>query len=644
MTEALFDFKVGQGQREQIIPRSFDTPVMGEAAFDPNEELVEDGFVEDAGTGFVMRPYQVEAVRRIEEELHGTAGDKDTPGIEAKSSTLLVLATGLGKTCVAGQAIKQRKPGKIMFVAHRSELIYQAKTTLEALCGEPATVEMADNYARMDANIVVASVQTLISGSGAGRMENFNPYQYSLIVLDECHHAVSDSWSRVVRHFQQNKNLKTLGLTATPDRADEEALGKVFQSVAMTYEISDAIRDGWLVPIRATPVNVAGLDFSTIRTTAGDLNGKDLAEVMEAEGPLHEMTQAIIEVVHQVPPQTLTPALAVPDADFHGEVARLLDGRKLRKTLVFAASVAHAERLCEIINRWLPDTACWVCGETPKDARKQLFADYKTGRYMFLVNVGVATEGFDEPSIEVVVMGRPTKSRSLYTQMAGRGTRALAGVVDGPETPEARKAAIAASGKGYLEIVDFCGVCGKHTLITPADILGGNYTDAEIERAKKDMQENSGKPADVDEALERARKELEAEKAREAATRAKVRVAAKYTIGKGIDVFSLFNIQPAKERGWDNAYPLSAKQAAYLERQNINVEGMPVGQQRQVYNQCLYRIKAGKCSPKQAALLKKRGLPVDVPFKVAGDWITRIAGNSWQVPPDVFAAAKEYRK
>jgi len=595
----------------------------------------------DETAAFELRPYQHKAVSRIAEEMYGKPAIGDNPAIDAHNSVLLVMATGLGKTVVVAEAIRKRRPGKALIIAHRAELIYQAKATLETLTGEPVSIEMADRYARMDHNIVVATVQTLITGMGGdGRMIAFDPDDFSLLVTDEGHHAPAASYKRIYEYFHRNPKLKHLGVTATPDRADEAAMGQVFESVAMTYEIADAIRDGWLVPIKAVPIHVAGLDYSSIRTTAGDLNGADLARVMEVEAPLHEMTQAIVEVVCQAPQDSLAAAMAHEDEDgFAAEMQAFVAQYPPRKTVIFAASVAHAERLSEILNRWMPGRSCWVCGKTPKDERAQLFADYKAGRYAFLVNVGVCTEGFDEPSIEVVVMARPTKSRALYAQMLGRGTRALPGVVDGPETPDDRKAAIAASDKPALCCVDFVGNCGKHCLMTPADILGGNYDDDVVERAAKIAQKEDRAGADVQEALDEAKRQVEAEKARDVARRAKVRVGGKYQIGHSIDPFKMFNVVPQRERGWERGKPVTDKMRQALERQKLWEDGMSFSTARQLLQGMGDRREKGLCSFRQANLLCKNGLPPNVSFDVAKKWIDRIAGNQWRVPADIRAEA-----
>jgi superfamily II DNA or RNA helicase len=457
------------------------------------------------------------------------------------------------------------------------------------------------------ARVVVSSIQTQCAGrNGDTRMKRFDPREFALLVVDEAHHATAPTYRRVLEHYGQNPDLKILGCTATPDRHDEEALGQVFDSVAFDYELLDAIRDGWLVPIQQRSVVVDGLDYSSIRTTAGDLNGADLARVMEYEETLHGIAAPTMELAAG------------------------------RKTLVFAASVAHAERLCEIFNRHRTDCARFVTGTTPKDERRTMLADYAAGKFQMLVNVGVATEGFDEPGIQVVVMARPTKSRALYAQMAGRGTRPLPGLVDAHQEADARRAAIADSAKPACEIIDFVGNSGRHRLVTTADILGGNYSDEVVDRARAKAEEADGAAIDMAEALVDAERELAEE--RERARRAAIRVKARYT-SQVVDPFEVFRIEPWRERGWDTGRQPSEKMLALLERNGIDTAGLTFTQAKQLVGEIIHRYEERRCSFKQARLLARYGYPTDVPFAEASRLIDALAKNGWKRPdPDELMA------
>jgi superfamily II DNA or RNA helicase len=556
-----------------------------------------------------LRPYQEEAVEGI---LHQW---------EDASATLVVMPTGTGKTQVFSDVIRRRLHlGRAMVIAHREELIFQAVERLQQITGVRPGVEMATMRAKVGLwageEIVVSTVQTQTAGRNGGRMTQFDPNEYATLVIDEAHHAPAKTYKRVIEHYYQNPKLKVLGVTATPDRHDEKALGQVFETVAYNYELPDAIQDGWLVPILQRAVNVEGLDFSGIRTTAGDLNGGDLARVMEAEKMLHEIA---------------------------GPTLQIANGRK---ALVFAASLAHAERLCEIFNRpgyGGAGTADWVHGGTPKLDRRDMMARYAASKFQILVNVGVATEGFDEPGIQVVVMARPTKSRALYAQMAGRGTRALTGVLDDLEDRQARLDAIEDSGKPACEIVDFVGNAGRHKLVTTAELLGGDYSDEAIAAAQKKAEDADGEPVDMAEALEEAaqeilRKEEEERQRRLAARRAHVTGKAKFR-SKFIDPFDVLDIAPVRERGWNEGRPITQKMASLLDRQGIDVESLNYSEAKQLCGRLITRFKRGLCTLKQANLLKKFGwYDGTETLDEASAKIDRIKAAGWRRPRDAEVA------
>ena len=536
-----------------------------------------------------LRPYQIEA---IDSTLEAWRHDQALLG---------VAATGLGKT-VLFASILARHPGRTIVVAHREELIFQAAKTIRSVTGLDPDIEMAELKANEHglhgkARVIISTIQTQKAGANGGRMTRFDPSEFGLLVVDEAHHAVASSYRKVIEHYRANKNLRVLGVTATPDRADETALGRVFDSVAFEYDIRFGISDGWLVPVYQNMVHVDGLDLSAVRTTAGDLNGADLARVMEYERNLLEIASPTIE---------------------------LTDGRK---TLIFAASLAHAERLCEILNRYKSGCARWVHGKTPKEDRRQLLQDYAKRQFQFLVNVGVATEGFDDPSIEVVVMARPTKSRALYAQMIGRGTRPLPGVVDDPDmfgSALMRRDAIAASAKTQIEVIDFVGNSGRHKLVSSADILGGNYADEVIERARESVQSSPGTSTDMLQALSAAEKELqeerEAVKRAEAAKRARLIASAKYRT-TAIDPFDVFGLMPWREKAWDKGRPLTERMIALLEKQGVQTDGLSFAQAKQLIAEITSRWQDGRCSYRQARLLAQHGLPTDVPRNVASELI-----------------------
>ena len=429
-------------------------------------------------------------------------------------------------------------------------------------------------------------------------IEGNNNYFAEGILVHNCHHSTSSSWVKVIEYYKNNPSLKVLGVTATPDRTDEEALGKVFQTVAFDYEIVDAIHDGWLVPIKQQMVRIDGLDFSGMRTTAGDLNGADLAEQMENEKNLHGVTSASIEIIGD------------------------------KSTIVFAASVKQAEMYAEIFNRHRPGMADWVCGMTKKEDRDLKVKAFKNRETQVMVNVAVFTEGFDYPGVEIIVQASPTKSRSKYSQMVGRSTRPLPGIVDLYETPEERRAAIAASAKPHCLIVDFCGNSGKHKLVSTADILGGKFTDEEIARAEKRVKEKQGS-ADMTEELELAREELEAQKQEAIKQRAKIIAKARFSL-VSVDPFDILQIEPERERGWDRGKTLSPKQNAFLLKNGINPAERSYHANKQILVELFSRMELKQASYRQIKALQKHGYDTKtLSFNGASQILDSLAKNGW---------------
>jgi superfamily II DNA or RNA helicase len=544
-----------------------------------------------------LRPYQSECVDAVFREW------------EEHNSTLAVAPTGTGKTVIFSEIIKRVQPARCLVLAHRQELIYQAKRKIEA-AGLECAIEMGEEMAIGSLwngkPVILSTVQTQSSGAGGGRMKRFNPHDFSVVICDEAHHFCSPQFRSVVDYYRQNPKIKILGCTATPDRADEQALGQVFQSVAFDYEILDAIHDGWLVPIEQQMVTVSGLDFSHIRTTAGDLNGADLAAVMEAEEVLHGIASPSIEIIGD------------------------------KKTLVFTASVKHAEMLADIFNRHKPGCADWVCGTTPKDKRRDLLRKFASGETQIVCNCGVLGEGYDEPGIGVVIQARPTKSRCLYSQQIGRGTRPLSGVVDALELASERKLAIAESGKPSVLVVDFVGNAGRHKLMTTADILGGKCSDEVIERAKHRAEQSGEKvrmDALLDEEVEEIQKRIEEQKQREAARKAHLVAKAKWR-SRSVSPFELWDLTPALSRGWDKGRSYSEKQKNFLlDKLGIDPASIPYAQGNQLIQEQIRRYKEHKASYKQCALLKRYGYDVaEMSFEDASARITELKNNGWRKP------------
>lgn len=480
---------------------------------------------------FVLRDYQQEAVDATYQAWQS-----------GTDSVLVVLATGMGKTVVFCDIASRwsQYDGRVMVIAHRQELIDQAADKYQMYDGERPAIEMGNlseirsGHSLLDrTKVLVTSIQTLNSlgkciickGKGCShcdgkgrryRMYDFDPFDFGVLIYDEAHHAVSNSGLRAVQYFRKNPELKELYVTATPNRKDEIGMHNVADECVVNIGIKEGVDLGWLVPIRQKFVRVESLDFSKIKTTAGDLNSKQLAEVMGGGSDLdEEAVKRQEEMLHKIASPTIEEA----------------DGRS---AIVFAVNLEQAERLTEIFNRHEGVTAEFVHGGTPKYERDELIERFKKGRTQILVNVGVATEGFDAPNVELVVMARPTKSVSLYIQCLGRGTRTLPGVVDGLETPEERQKAIAESDKPFMTVLDFVGNSGRHKLMSAIDVLAGEVA-PEVVNELIEMAETDTDASDIQQLikdrdeLERKREEERKRRAaEEAARRARIKAEAKY--------------------------------------------------------------------------------------------------------------------
>lgn len=553
-------------------------------------------------------------------------------------SILNVLATGLGKTYIAAEFIKLVQPARCLFFAHRDTLIFQARDTIEAVAGVKCGIEMAELKADpglfSSDQVIISTVQTQNAGNqGLGRMMLFRPEDFDYLFLDEAHHWVAPSFKKVVDYYRRNLRLKIIGFTATPDRTDREALGQIFQSTAYQYDIEDGINDGWLVSPDQQFVPVHGLDYSHITTTAGDLNLGQLSAVMEEEETVQRMIQPTLEAAWSLPVRML-------DYFPVEEWGHILGKRgKPLCTLVFCTSVKQAQRFAEVMNRVRTGMATAIWDKVSKTERRTILDDFKSGALQCLVNVGICGEGFDNPKVEIIAMGRPTKSRSLYTQFIGRGLRPLKGVVDGPMTPELRRAAIASSAKPTVRILDFVGNSGTHKLVSLADILGGKISDRARELAKKKALKSEG-PVNISELLEDSEEEVRRrlEKAKRDAESRRVKLVARsnYQVVT-VNPFDALDILPAKPKAFDMNKKLSEKQVGLMRRFGINPDKYPYSQAKQLFIELSQRLRKRLATPPQCELLKKHGYEhvAELPYKEAKRLIDNLKNNNWRRPPAV---------
>ena len=322
-----------------------------------------------------------------------------------------VAPTGSGKTIIfASVAEKRAADGRVLVLAHRDELIDQAIDKLHKARKIFAVKEKATDRASLDAGVVVASVQTL---ARLQRLERFSGTHFGTVIVDEAHHALANTYQKILAHFGA---AKVLGVTATPDRGDTRNLGRYFEDVAFEISLIDLIRAGYLCPIKVQTVPVS-IDITEVSTRAGDFSDEQLGAALEPV--LEELAEAI--AAHA----------------------------KGRKTLIFVPLIRIADQFAEILCRH-GFAAEMICG-TDSDRAEKL-SRFGKGETSILVNAMLLNEGYDEPSINCVICLRPTKIRSLYAQMVGRGTRIH-------------------PSKENLLLLDFLWISRQHNLVKPAELI-----------------------------------------------------------------------------------------------------------------------------------------------------------------------------
>lgn len=492
-----------------------------------------------------LRPYQIAAVAGARAAF--AAGHR---------SALIVLPTGTGKTVVFADIARRvvERGGRVLVLAHRSELLDQAAGKLRAVGIEPG-LEQGGSVAAGQ-SVILGSVQTL----RGRRLAKLALEPLRLLVIDEAHHAAAASYRAILDAFPA---ALVLGVTATPDRLDGAALGDVFESVAYRYDLARAIREGWLARIEARRVRLA-VDLDRVHTRAGDLDLGELEQAFGTEAAIRGVVEPLVE----------------------------LAGR--RRTIAFAVSVAHAQALADALNGREPGCARAVSGATAPSDRAALVEAFRRGDFRVLVNCALFTEGFDCPEVEVVAIARPTKSRALFAQMVGRGTRL-------------------SPGKASCLVLDFTGNTRRHRLVTPADILAGaDDPNAAIEAA-------AGAEGDVLAALDEAR---EAEEARRAAAPRVERV-------RWITEFAdLFGVAIEADEGGE---PATLRQLETVERSGLVRPGMTRAEASQVIQAIIERREKGLATPKQVRLLARQGIDArTMPFTTAIAEIDRLKARWWQ--------------
>jgi len=576
---------------------------------------------------FRLRPYQQDAIGRAVEAWAGGA-----------IRILIEMATGTGKTVLFGHLARQTiEAGKrVLILAHRDELVRQAADKVGQITGIQPAIEKGEERADEESfggksPLVVSSIQTQYSGTPERRrMHRFDPAEFGLVVADECHHSTADSWVAVLNYYLGNPECRLLGVTATPDRNDDRNLGSLYQQIAYRYQLHDAIADGYLVPVRQRSVVVTGIDFSQVKTRRTADGGRDFVEseldaVMAAEGPVQQVASATIELTYGLPKGALKPLIELEDdEERRRRLCDALAGRAHRRTLVFCVSVNHARLMANILNRWLGVTgefggdgglADSVDGQMDLEVRREKLRAFADGTRPFLCNCMIATEGFDEPRVGVVVVARPTKSRSLLAQMVGRGTRplpAVAAVLGDLPDAESRRAAISGSDKPHVDVIDFTDNTRRHELVTAFELVAPD-ADAEVLELAQEIAEETG--ADVGAALASAEAAVESEReANRAVAEAEAeRIAAHEELSlpawrRALVGAATYEVDD-EERTGGNVVGVQRggatdKQIAFLEKLGVN-RTTASGYSKRQASAVIEDLKAKRCTKGQAAMLRR---------------------------------------
>lgn len=490
---------------------------------------------------FNLRPYQEEAVRAINDKWNEWQRE------------LLVLPTGCGKTVVFNVIANQR-PGKTLILAHRDELIEQARDKYFKMFGDnPGKIKAMENDIRP---VTVGSVQTMCRRDYSGKFDT--------VIVDEAHHAISPSYKAVLDQFPE---AKVLGVTATPDRGDKKSLARYFDGIAYEYKLKTAVSEGYLVPIMAKTIPLE-IDMTQVKVSLGDFEVGSIAETLEPYLP--KIAESI--KVHA----------------------------SARKTVVFCPLISIAQELAGMI-----PGAKEVNGNS-QDRKEVLEWFDQAGPGAVLCNAMLLTEGWDCPSCNCVVVLRPTKIRSLYCQMVGRGTRLH-------------------PGKDNLLILDFLWLTHKHNLCRPASLVSDS--DEDIETVVKKSKDEEIDLFEAASDAEEARRTALAEQLRKQ-QRKKSQLINPLELFSVLDDIGLADYEPTFRWERDDA---TEKQVRALQSFGIDAEGITKGYACAIMDRLITRRSNNLASVKQVKCLRQHGYdPIDWTFDQAARKISALAAAGWK--------------
>ena len=500
---------------------------------------------------------------------------------------LAVLATGCGKTEIFNQVARAEvnAGGRVLIIAHTEELLDQAADKLERRTGLISEREKAADHASLSATIVIASVQTL---SRNHRLTGFPDNHFTLVIVDEAHRSLAASYQKVLCYFHFGEaslapewkmpepgvpfefKAKILGVTATADRGDKRTLGEFYQHCSFDYGLLQACRDGFLVRPVAVQVPL-------------EINLRNVKVARSSSGSDFDAT----ELSHRITP-------------FLQAIARaIVMHAKNRKTVCFLPGVETARLMSEALIAEGVD-ASFVSGAC-EDRAEKLERFSKAGQGTAIANAMLLTEGWDCPDVSCVCILRPTKIRSLYTQMAGRGTRTLPGCIDGLTTREERLLAIACSKKPDLILLDFLWLSDRLDLVQPVDLI------ATSPKVREAMVKNGGK-GDLLDLVEAADRDLlkSLEDAARRNSKKKARVIDPLAWAVSLGDAQLASWEP--ETPWDSLKPTPG-QNDLLTRKGIDAEKIQFrGLASKLIDRVINRHRLGLCTVKQMSFLDRLGI------------------------------------
>jgi superfamily II DNA or RNA helicase len=460
------------------------------------------GEAKPATAGLTLRPYQQQAVAAVVDMLR------------EHDSCLLTQATGTGKTEVAAALIDEldARDGGAVICGPFIDLVGQTAARFRSR-GIPCGVEQG--FLRSTEPVTVACYASLLS-----RKRYEQHLGKKLLIVDESHLNYTPAALKMLGFFRES-GTKIVGMTASPQRGSGDQLTAWYGPVAFDYPYQRAVEDGYLAPTKLWTVLLEGLDLSAFKGRFGDFDQEKVDALLRSEANVQAVASG---------------------------VAQHYEGKP---SVVFCQSIKHAEMLREILWRRGIHTAI-VHSRMDPDERRQHLRDFEEGTVQIILNVGCLTTGWDYPPLAKLFIARPTKSKSLYIQMFGRGTRVLPGVIDGLHTAADRRAAIDASGKPFAEVFDFTDTSRHCDLRSGVEVLAPELEGELLKRVKR-ATEGRQKPAEVDAVIAEERaamaREEAARHALELEQRKRLTADGRFSVYER-DVFAAAEIQEKPRRSW----------------------------------------------------------------------------------------------